>query len=152
MRHRRHDGRLAAQRDRDFTLVVVDNASTDGTRAAVERACAAAGLAVEVIDEPRKGTGAAADTGVRHAIAHGATHVLRTDADTLPAPGWTAAARRAFAGGADLVTGPMRARSDEVRLKAWERVVLPGVIGVVPDLRAGCARATGHPDCTAPTG
>ncbi|TQM62657.1 glycosyltransferase involved in cell wall biosynthesis [Humibacillus xanthopallidus] len=121
---------LAAQRDRDFTLVVVDNASTDATVAEVERACAASTLDVQVITEPRKGTGAAADTGVRHAIAHGATHVLRTDADTLPAPGWTAAARRAFAGGADLVTGPMRARSDEVRLKVWERAVLPAVIGV----------------------
>ena len=29
---------LGAQRDRDFTLVVVDNASTAGTRAAVARA------------------------------------------------------------------------------------------------------------------
>ncbi|HET7799657.1 MAG TPA: glycosyltransferase family 2 protein [Humibacillus xanthopallidus] len=121
---------LAAQRDRDFRLLVVDNASTDGTVAEIERSCAASNLAVLIITEPRKGTGAAADTGVRHAIAHGATHVLRTDADTLPVPGWTAAARRAFAGGADLVTGPMRARSDEVRLKRWERAVLPAVIGV----------------------
>ena len=108
---------LAAQRDRDFQLVVVDNASTDATVVEVERACAAYGLGVTVVTEVRKGTGAAADTGVRHAIAHGATHVLRTDADTLPAPGWTTVARQAFGAGADLVTGPMRARTDEVRLR-----------------------------------
>ena len=121
---------LAAQRDRDFQLVVVDNASTDATVVEVERACAAYGLGVTVVTEVRKGTGAAADTGVRHAIAHGATHVLRTDADTLPAPGWTTVARQAFGAGADLVTGPMRARTDEVRLRPWERLVLPGVIGL----------------------
>ncbi|GAA2476068.1 glycosyltransferase family 2 protein [Terrabacter carboxydivorans] len=120
---------LAAQRDRDFRLVVVDNASTDGTAVEVRTACAAYGLGVSVITETRKGTGAASDTGVRHAIAHGATHVLRTDADTLPVRDWTAAGRRAFIEGADLVTGPMRARTDEVRLRPWERVVLPGVIG-----------------------
>jgi len=121
---------IAAQRDRDFTLVVVDNASTDETADEVERACAAYDLGVSIVTEPRKGTGAASDTGVRHAIAHGATHVLRTDADTLPVREWTAVGRRAFAGGADLVTGPMRARTDEVRLRPWERVVLPGVIGL----------------------
>jgi glycosyltransferase involved in cell wall biosynthesis len=121
---------IAAQRDRDFTLVVVDNASTDGTADEVERVCAAYDLGVSIVTEPRKGTGAASDTGVRHAIAHGATHVLRTDADTVPVREWTAVGRRAFAGGADLVTGPMRARTDEVRLQPWERVVLPGVIGL----------------------
>lgn len=142
---------LAAQRDRDFTLLVVDNASTDCTVAQIERACATNKLAVQIITEPRKGTGAAADTGVRHAIAQGATHVLRTDADTLPAPGWTAAARRAFASGADLVTGPMRARSDEVRLKLWERAVLPAVIGVCQTF--GRLRPSNRaPGCTAPTG
>lgn len=121
---------LAAQRDRDFHLVVVDNASTDDTARVTERACTAYDLGVTIVTEMRKGTGAAADTGVRHAIAHGATHVLRTDADTLPTPEWTAVGRRAFSAGADLVTGPMRARTDEVRLRPWERVVLPGVIGL----------------------
>jgi len=121
---------LAAQRDRDFHLVVVDNASTDDTAREAERACTAYDLGVTIVTEMRKGTGAAADTGVRHAIAHGATHVLRTDADTLPTPEWTAVGRRAFSAGADLVTGPMRARTDEVRLRPWERVVLPGVIGL----------------------
>ncbi len=120
---------LAAQSDRDFRLWIVDNASTDGTAAAVRGACADRGLDVMIVDEPQKGTGSAADTGIRHAIATGATHVLRTDADTLPDAGWVAAARRAFAEGADLVTGPMRARTDEVALKRWERLVLPGVIG-----------------------
>ncbi len=120
---------LAAQRDRDFHLVVVDNASTDDTALETQRACAAYGLGVTIVPETRKGTGAAADTGVRYAIAHGATHVLRTDADTLPVREWTAVGRRAFGAGADLVTGPMRARTDEVRLRPWERVVLPGVIG-----------------------
>jgi glycosyltransferase involved in cell wall biosynthesis len=121
---------LGAQRDRDFHLVVVDNASTDDTTRETERACTAYDLGVTIVTETRKGTGAAADTGVRHAIAHGATHVLRTDADTLPTPEWTAVGRRAFSAGADLVTGPMRARTDEVRLRPWERVVLPGVIGL----------------------
>jgi glycosyltransferase involved in cell wall biosynthesis len=120
---------LAAQTDRDFDLWVVDNASSDGTAAVVRAACAARGLAVTVVDEPEKGTGSASDTGIRHAIAAGATHVLRTDADTLPDPGWVAAGRRAFATGADLVTGPMRARTDEVPLKRWERAALPGIVG-----------------------
>ena len=120
---------LAAQTDADFELWVVDNASSDGTASVVREACADRGLSVTVVDEPEKGTGSAADTGIRHAIASGATHVLRTDADTLPDPGWVAAARTAFAAGADLVTGPMRARTDEVELKRWERVTLPGIIG-----------------------
>ena len=106
---------------------------------------------VSIVTEPRKGTGAASDTGVRHAIAHGATHVLRTDADTLPVREWTAVGRRAFAGGADLVTGPMRARTDEVRLQPWERVVLPGVIGLCQTF--GRFRPSNRsPSCTVPTG
>lgn len=120
---------LAAQTDRDFELWVVDNVSSDGTASVVREVSAAHGLGVTVVHEPEKGTGAAADTGLRHAIAAGATHVLRTDADTLPDPGWVAAGRAAFAHGADLVTGPMRARTDEVRLKRWERLTLPGIIG-----------------------
>lgn len=120
---------LARQTDRDFVVVLTDNSSTDDTAAVASAAAEELGLGLTVVSERQKGTGAAADTAIRRAIADGATHVLRTDADTLPDPGWVAAGRRAFEAGADLITGPMRARTDEVRLKVWERTLLPGIVG-----------------------
>ncbi|MGV9665770.1 glycosyltransferase [Nocardia niigatensis] len=110
---------LAGQRDRDFTLLVVDNNSTDATVKVVrEFADTHPGLRIEVITEPRKGTGAAADTGMRHAIAAGATRLARTDADCLPAPDWTARIRAAFDSGLRLISGQLIPRTDEgVRLR-----------------------------------
>jgi glycosyltransferase involved in cell wall biosynthesis len=102
---------LKSQRDKDFTLVVVDNRSTDGTVAAVRGA--AEGLRLHIIDEHRKGTGAAADTGMRYAIAHGATHLARTDADCLPLPDWTSRIRAAFGDGLEFVAGRLVPRADE---------------------------------------
>jgi glycosyltransferase involved in cell wall biosynthesis len=98
---------LAAQTDTDFTLLVVDNGSTDRTAAIA----AAHGAAVLV--EPEKGVGSAVDTGFRHAIAAGATRLVRTDADCLPRPGWVAAARASFDAGAEMVCGRITARHDE---------------------------------------
>ncbi|MFC4057147.1 glycosyltransferase [Planomonospora corallina] len=115
---------LAAQDDRGFTLLVVDNASTDGTAEVARRHGA------QVIHEPRKGTGAASDTGVRHAIAHGATHVARTDADCLPRPDWVRNVRRAFGDGLEMVGGRLLPRTDEFPLKFWERRLIPAVIDV----------------------
>ena len=63
--------------------------------------------------EPEPGAGTAADTGFRHAIAGGATRLLRTDADCLPARDWVATARRAARRGADLVCGRSVPRRDE---------------------------------------
>jgi len=104
---------LADQRDLDFTLLVVDNASTDATADAVRDFAARAPMPVQLIHEPEKGVGAAVDTGFRHAIAHGALLLARTDADCLPRPGWVAAARAALAGGAGMVCGRITARRDE---------------------------------------
>lgn len=104
---------LAAQRDRDFTLVVVDNASTDGTATIAEEFARRAPFPVRVLHEPDKGVGCAVDTGFRYAIAHGARLLARTDADCLPHPGWTAAARAALARGAGMVCGRIEARRDE---------------------------------------
>jgi glycosyltransferase involved in cell wall biosynthesis len=111
------------------TVLVVDNASTDAT-AAVVTAFAAAHPAMDLrlVHEPEKGTGSAADTGFRHAIAAGATLLARTDADCLPAPDWAQAARRAFADGLELVAGRLLPRTDEVPLKLWERALLPAVV------------------------
>ncbi|RMI35346.1 glycosyltransferase family A protein [Nocardia stercoris] len=105
---------LAAQQDRRFRVVVVDNNSTDGT-AAVVRAFADAHRQprIDVITESQKGTGAAADTGMRYAVAHGATRLARTDADCLPAPDWTARIHAAFDSGLRLVSGQLVPRTDE---------------------------------------
>ncbi|MGW4243056.1 glycosyltransferase [Nocardia sp. NPDC004722] len=110
---------LAGQQDRDFTLLVVDNNSTDATAKVVrEFAEARPDMRIEVIGEPHKGTGAAADTGMRHAIAAGAIRLARTDADCLPAPDWTARVRAGFDDGLRLISGQLIPRTDEgVRLR-----------------------------------
>ncbi|WP_330184615.1 glycosyltransferase family 2 protein [Nocardia sp. NBC_01503] len=105
---------LAAQRDRDFTLVVVDNNSTDGTANVVSAFAAAhPDMRVELVTETQKGTGAASDTGMRHAIAAGAVRLARTDADCLPYPDWTARIDAAFDSGLRLVSGQLIPRTDE---------------------------------------
>ncbi|GLW27335.1 glycosyltransferase family 2 protein [Actinoplanes regularis] len=104
---------LAAQTDRDFTLLVVDNGSTDTTSDAVRAFTGCAPFPVHVLTEPEKGVGCAVDTGFRHAIAAGARLLVRTDADCLPRPGWVAAARAALDGGAGMVCGRITARRDE---------------------------------------
>jgi glycosyltransferase involved in cell wall biosynthesis len=104
---------LAAQRDTDFTLLVVDNGSTDGTPDVVRRFAARSPVPTLLIEERQKGVGAAVDTGFRYAIAHGAALIARTDADCLPRPGWVAAARRALTAGADMACGRIVARRDE---------------------------------------
>ena len=127
---------LAAQTDAAFSLVLVDNGSTDATRAVIESFHAAhAGMRIEVIDEPEKGTGAAADTGFRHAIARGAAVVARTDADCLPAPDWVASARAALAPGrVDFVAGTIRPRADDHDLRLADRVLIPSLVAVASGL------------------
>ncbi|MCZ2523592.1 glycosyltransferase [Streptomyces sp. HB2AG] len=104
---------LAAQTDRDFTLVVVDNASTDDTAGIAREFARTAPFPVHVVGEPDKGVGCAVDTGFRYAIGRGAVLLARTDADCLPHPGWTAAARAALEAGAAMVCGRIDARRDE---------------------------------------
>ncbi|HEY4153761.1 MAG TPA: glycosyltransferase family A protein, partial [Pseudolysinimonas sp.] len=93
---------LAAQTDPDFDVWFVDNNSADGSAAVIHSFAASHGLSRwHVIDEPEKGTGAAADTGMRAAIAAGAELLARTDADCLPRADWTASVRRALTPRAD---------------------------------------------------
>jgi glycosyltransferase involved in cell wall biosynthesis len=111
---------LAAQEDADFDAVFVDNGSGDGSADLIRAFAAERGLIRwHVIDEPQKGTGAAADTGMRAAIAAGAKLLARTDADCLPRRDWTAAVRRALTPRAEgglglrLVGGELVPRRDE---------------------------------------
>jgi GT2 family glycosyltransferase len=107
---------LAVQTLRPLVVCVVDNGSTDGTAAVVRGAAPAfrgAGVGLRLVLEPERGTGAASDTGMRLAIASGATFLLRTDADSLPRPDWAARMRARLDGGMDLVAGRIVAREDE---------------------------------------
>jgi len=135
---------LAAQSDRDFDVLCVDNASADRT-ADVIRAFAERhpDLTIGLIAEPQKGTGAAADTGFRHAIASGATHLLRTDADCLPDVNWIANIRRAFDGGAEFVAGRIAPRTDREYRRA-DGVVLPFMIAVVEAYAKRFRRGRGY--------
>ena len=104
---------LAAQTDQDFDAIFVDNGSGDDSVAVIER-FAADRPRWRVVHEPQKGTGAAADTGMRAAIAGGAELLARTDADCLPRADWTAAIRRSLTtGGLELVGGELVPRRDE---------------------------------------
>ncbi|MFE9426478.1 glycosyltransferase family A protein [Kitasatospora sp. NPDC006697] len=104
---------LAAQRDREFTLLVADNGSTDRTAEVVREFAAGAPFPVELITEAEKGVGCAVDSAFRHAIARGATGLARTDADCLPQPGWTAAVRSGLRLHGGLLCGRITAREDE---------------------------------------
>lgn len=138
---------LAAQTDTRFTLVVVDNASTDGTPRTVRDFARTAPFRVELVPEPERGAGTAADTGFRHAVALGARHLLRTDADCLPAPDWVATAKAELAGGAELVCGRSLPRPDEAPT-AVERL-LPAVMRLTA-LYGRYRRAHRHPRYRAP--
>jgi glycosyltransferase involved in cell wall biosynthesis len=111
---------LASQTDPDFDVFFVDNGSQDASADVIHSYASSHGLSRwHVIDEPVKGTGAAADTGMRSAIAAGAQLLARTDADCLPRADWTFAVRRALTpragGGLGLrfVGGELVPRHDE---------------------------------------
>jgi GT2 family glycosyltransferase len=118
---------LAAQSDLDFTLILVDNASTDrGADVVCEFARQYPEMPIEVIVEPTKGTGAASDTGFRHAIRRGASHIARTDADCLPDRDWVRNVKRAFReDGLEFLAGKIKPRTDDLPLTRLDRLVIP---------------------------
>jgi glycosyltransferase involved in cell wall biosynthesis len=121
---------LAAQDDPDFVLLVVDNASLDATPDVVRHwiATVRPAMPVEVLHEAEKGVGCAVDSGFRYAVAHGAVHLLRTDADCLPRPDWVRAARAALASGTEMAAGRCVARRDETGVAG--RIWFVGLVGL----------------------
>ncbi|MCP2193264.1 Glycosyl transferase family 2 [Williamsia deligens] len=98
---------------RGYRVIVVDNASTDSTAQVVaDFIDRGTSVPMELVSEPEKGTGCAADTGARRAIELGAAFIARTDADTLPAPDWLARIVAPLLHGYRLVGGRVQARSD----------------------------------------
>lgn len=125
---------LGAQTFTEFVLCVVDNGSRDAT-VDVVRAWSVAhpGVAMRLVHEPEKGVGAAADTGVRLAIAEGASIIARTDADSIPLPEWTGEMRESVLGGLDLVVGKPVPRRDQQPLRRGEATLIE-VLGRVASL------------------
>lgn len=121
---------LAAQSDRRFSLLFVDNASTDNTAKTVTAVCKAAKLEYQIIHEPQKGTGAAADTGFRYAIKHGATHIARTDADCLPATNWVKTVKAGFDEGLQFMGGRLKLRTDDIKPRPLDQLVVPSMIAI----------------------
>lgn len=117
---------LSEQNDSDFTLLLVDNGSTDGSIAIVDQFAANhPSLRMQVVQEPEKGTGTACDTGFRAAISRGATWIARTDADCLPAPDWVQNVKVAMRDeGLEFVAGKILPRTDEAPLTAGRKLVL----------------------------
>lgn len=80
---------LRAQTVRPAHIFVVDNASSDTTAAIVRRYAAVhPELAITLLSELQKGTGAACDTGFRAALNAGFELLARTDADCVPEKRW----------------------------------------------------------------
>lgn len=121
---------LARQTDKDFRLLLVDNASSNDTEAIVRKTARSFELSFEIIVEALKGTGAAADTGFRYAIAHKATHIARTDADCVPAVDWVEKIKEGFANGLEFMGGRLLPRGDDVSLRLLDRIMLPTLITV----------------------
>jgi glycosyltransferase involved in cell wall biosynthesis len=123
---------LTLQSDPDFCLVLVNNASDDGSARVVEEfARFHPGLCAHRIAEPQKGTGAASDTGFRYAITQGARWIARTDADCLPDGDWVRNLKRALAeDGLEFVAGRIRPRGDEAATSWLDRLALPLMVRI----------------------
>ena len=119
---------LAKQTDRAFSLLFVDNASTDSGVETVDKVCRSLDVPYKVISESQKGTGAAADTGFRYAIAHGAKYMARTDADCVPAVNWIEQIKIGFANGLEFMGGRLKPRGDDIQLRFLDHVIPPALI------------------------
>jgi glycosyltransferase involved in cell wall biosynthesis len=116
-----------------FEILVVDNASADGTPAVVRTAAAGAGVPMTYLREERPGKSHALNTGVTHARGD---LLVFTDDDVLPSRGWLAAFVRAVhETRADFATGRI--------LPLWEA---PPPRWMSPALHGALSIADGGPE------
>ena len=112
-----------------FELLVVDNGSTDDTRAVIEAAAARAPFPLRAVPEPTPGLSRARNRGL--AAAHGSL-LLFTDDDCRVAPDWVRATLGAFGGDLHQVIGGRvelfdPAQPSNLKRTAMEPEVLTGM-------------------------
>jgi glycosyltransferase involved in cell wall biosynthesis len=93
------DACLAQDTGVPYEVIVVDNSSTDGTRAWVEERIAAGASRLRYVFEPRQGLPYARNTGITSARGR---IVAFTDDDVYVTPGWVSAIAAAFAAHPDV--------------------------------------------------
>ena len=136
---------LSVQEDKEFTVFLCDNGSTDQTASIAMSAGHSLGLTVELVYEAEKGTGAAADSAFRAAVAQGFDLLARTDADAIVDPSWTKTIREHFTrhprGLASGVTGPIVGELPPLRhLILRAASALAGTFGVLRPSNYGDGR------------
>ncbi|MBD8506377.1 glycosyltransferase family 2 protein [Hoyosella sp. G463] len=98
---------LVSQRELPHEIIVVDNASTDGTAAAVSRFRERSPVPIKLVHEPAPGVAAARNRGFAEVTGE---IIARIDADTRVEPEWSSAIVDFFAGkgaGFDAAVGPI---------------------------------------------
>lgn len=117
---------LVQQSDNAFTVLVVDNGSSDATTETVTSFSRKyPEFSITVITELQKGTGAACDTGFRHAIDHGATFIARIDSDALAHKDWIKTIHHYQRSSKKLVAGRLHHRTDEANYRWYDGILLP---------------------------
>ena len=113
----------------NFAAIIVDNGSTDNSRAVVEEFQKNhADFNLVITEETEKGTGHAVNHGFNFAINKlGAKVVARTDADTVVGSTWLESAHRQLQNPSkQMATGPIVALRDEY-FKPIDRLLIPAI-------------------------
>ncbi len=143
----------AMERPAPCEVVVVDNASTDGTRQVVESAQAGEGMSIRYLFEPRRGKSAALNAGI--AAAQGEIMAF-TDDDCVVDPEWMRAILDEFAASPELALLGGRVELGDPRdipitivrnpdRRRLQRItdVFGAIIGANMALRRGCLASLG---------
>jgi glycosyltransferase involved in cell wall biosynthesis len=112
--------------DIEFTITIVDNASSDETPRAIERLMAESGGCVRGLREPRLGKSFAVNTAL--ASTTGEVIALMDD-DQIAGGEWLWAIHRTIAEGFDFVTGPVFGRWEVIQ-PPWYDARLRGVLSL----------------------